>query len=219
MCGSFLALGLETKQYLSVQGDEVYLLVRAPEALLAVLAEKDQANTSMECRPEELRLFGLEIEERLPGMQVQKLEIPSQEAMQRHGVDTSDLYGPYEYMYMPYSHLPRYTDLYVHHRRFLGGKKGAGLAPGERRHASASASSSHHHHSHRNHRRPHHHHLNTSSTYFCTTLRLKLLSSLIEGAVSDGGAGVDFQLLADRGWAVFPLHNRQVGGGCVRQKG
>mmetsp|Transcript_57017 Transcript_57017/g.114351 ORF Transcript_57017/g.114351 Transcript_57017/m.114351 type:complete len:874 (+) Transcript_57017:119-2740(+) len=218
MCGDFQALGLETKQYLSVQGDEVYLLVRASEELLATLCEK--SGTHMECRAEQVRLYGLEMQTRFPGLQVKSFEVPDQATMmERHGVDTSDLFPPYEHIFLPFKHNPVYKDLYLANRRF--GKR----APTTSRHrpnrytgsvvsAISSLSASSHAtapqaHTQASSGTQHGLPVGAKSSFFSTTLRIKLLSALIESSSKDGGAGVDLQLLTGRGWAVFPLHSRQ----------
>jgi hypothetical protein len=68
------AAGLETKEYLSVQNDEIYLLVRAPEPLLEELAEASE--TELECYPDVVKQYGLEMRERFPGAVVHPFSIP-----------------------------------------------------------------------------------------------------------------------------------------------
>jgi len=109
---------LETKQYLSVQGDELYLLVRAPEDLLEDLAE--QFDFELECRPRALRAFGNKLSERFPHHGAHSFNIPNSFDLSVEGTNASGLYEPYEHMWMPFKRDPRFRGLYYRHSRTLG---------------------------------------------------------------------------------------------------
>jgi hypothetical protein len=105
-------------RYLSVQNDEIYVLVRVPEDVLEVEAEASEVD--VECRPEMLEVYGREMQARFPGESVNNFSVPSFELLKSEHQDTSSLLGPYEHMWMPFKRDPRFADLYVRHYKSAG---------------------------------------------------------------------------------------------------
>jgi hypothetical protein len=105
-------------RYLSVQNDEIYVLVRLPECILEYEAENNEME--LECRPEMLEVYSREMKTRFPGASVENFNIPNFDLLKAENQATLNLLPPYEHICLPFKRDPRFTDLYVRHHKSAG---------------------------------------------------------------------------------------------------
>jgi hypothetical protein len=89
-------VGLETRKYLSVQNDEVFVLIRAPLWLLRKVAES--TSFLVECEPDRLRDLAGSMKEKFPGKGIDNFAIPESNEL----LEGDSYYAPYDHCYMPY---------------------------------------------------------------------------------------------------------------------
>ena len=115
--------GLETKQYLSVQGDEIYTLVRASESLLEELALKFRFN--LECNPTALGRLA----------RSSNVDIPSKAWMRARDKtenthNFTSILEPYTYIWAPFD--PHFRDVYVKHAFWKSAEEHSLFSPAAR---------------------------------------------------------------------------------------
>ena len=89
-------VGLETRKYLSVQNDEVFVLIRAPLWLLRKVAES--SGFLVECNPHKLKEVAGNMKHNFPGKGIDNFQIPEADEL----LDVSTYYQPYDHCFLPY---------------------------------------------------------------------------------------------------------------------
>mmetsp|Transcript_19261 Transcript_19261/g.25093 ORF Transcript_19261/g.25093 Transcript_19261/m.25093 type:complete len:485 (-) Transcript_19261:1069-2523(-) len=105
-------VGLDCKKYLSVQNDEIYLLIRSNEPQLKLMAE--MFDIDLECKGEVIQKMSQQMEDLF---QIPNFSIPSKQTLKSEDIDVSNLMDNYEHIWLPYKSEPVYKDLYVQHNR------------------------------------------------------------------------------------------------------
>ena len=90
------SVGLETRKYLSLQKDEVFVLLRAPLKLLRALAES--TDFLVECNPEKLKEIAGSMRAKFPGRGIENFRVPDESEL----LDGDSYYPPYKHIFLPF---------------------------------------------------------------------------------------------------------------------